>query len=139
MYPFHKKLPFQKPMLRQIECWVQNGPIKKNGVLPVTTLFFWKFCFSLRTSSKRLISFANNANAHIRTFCKNWSFIWWCFFLVSILTKLCLEIYLGNRFLKLILLTYLEHITNISMCFFLGKFISEIHEYSQKSEKFISS
>ena len=25
------------------------------------------------------------------------------------------------------------------MCFFLGKFISEIHEYSQKSEKFSSS
>ena len=51
---------------------------------------------------------------------------------------------LGNirnklRFSKLILLTYLEHITNILMCFFLGKFISEIHKYSQKSEKFISS
>ena len=39
-------------MLRQIEWWLQNGPITKDGVLPVTTLFFWKFCFSLRTSYK---------------------------------------------------------------------------------------
>ena len=31
---------------------VQNGPITKNGVLPVTTLFFRKFCFSLRISYK---------------------------------------------------------------------------------------
>ena len=30
-------------MLRQIEWWVQNGPITKNGVLPVTTLFFKNF------------------------------------------------------------------------------------------------
>ena len=36
----HTKLPCQKPILRQIEWEVQNGPIKKNGVLPVTTLFF---------------------------------------------------------------------------------------------------
>ena len=27
---------------------VENGPITKNGVLPVTTSFFQKFCFSLR-------------------------------------------------------------------------------------------
>ena len=49
------KLPFQKPILRQIEWWVQNGTITENGDLPVTTLFFWKFCFSVRTSSKVLI------------------------------------------------------------------------------------
>ena len=42
-------------MSRQIEWGIQNGPIKKNGVLPVTTLFFGKFCFSLRTSYKELI------------------------------------------------------------------------------------
>ena len=30
-------------MLRQIEWWLQNGPIKRNGVLPVTTLFFANF------------------------------------------------------------------------------------------------
>ena len=45
----------QKPVLRQIECGVQNGPITKNGVSPVTTLFFQKFCFSLRTLYKALI------------------------------------------------------------------------------------
>ena len=32
----YTKMPYQKPMLRQIERWVQNGPITKNGVLPVT-------------------------------------------------------------------------------------------------------
>ena len=42
-------------MLRQIEWGVQNGPITKNGVLPVATFFFRKFCFSLRTSHKELI------------------------------------------------------------------------------------
>ena len=31
----HTKLPCQKPMLRQIEWVVQNGPITKNRVLPV--------------------------------------------------------------------------------------------------------
>ena len=37
------ELPYQKPKLRQIEWWVQNGPISKNGVLPVTNLFFEDF------------------------------------------------------------------------------------------------
>ena len=32
-----------------------NGPITKNGVLPVTTLFLSKYCFSLRTFYKELI------------------------------------------------------------------------------------
>ena len=31
-------------MLKQIEWEVQNGPITENGVLAVTTLFFWKIC-----------------------------------------------------------------------------------------------
>ena len=34
---------------------VQNGPITKARVLPVTTIFFRKICFSLRTSYKDLI------------------------------------------------------------------------------------
>ena len=44
---FRKKLPCQKSMLAQIECWVQNWLIKKNEKLPVTTTFFWKNCFSI--------------------------------------------------------------------------------------------
>ena len=49
MHQSHTKIPYQKPvLLRQIEWQIQNGPISKNGVLPVTTLFFWRFCFSLR-------------------------------------------------------------------------------------------
>ena len=42
-------------MLRQTEWGVQDGPITKNGVLPVINLFFRKFCVSLRTSYKELI------------------------------------------------------------------------------------
>ena len=37
-------------MLRQIEWGVQNGPITKNGVLPVKALFFWNFYFGLSIS-----------------------------------------------------------------------------------------
>ena len=75
---FQTRLPYRKPMLRETEWWVQNGPITKNRVLPVTTLFFWKFCFSLRTSYKKLIWCTNGPNAHILTFWKRWSFIWRC-------------------------------------------------------------
>ena len=32
------------------EWRLQNGPITKSGVLPVTTLFFWKNFSSFRTS-----------------------------------------------------------------------------------------
>ena len=46
--------------------------------------FFWEFCFSLRTSYKELIWCTNDPNAYIPTFCKRWSFIWRCFFLLSI-------------------------------------------------------
>ena len=82
---FHTKLSYQKPMLRQIEWWVQNGPITKNGVLPVTTLFFWKFCFSLIICYKEFIWCTNYPNDDIPTFCKSWSFIWRYFSPVSIL------------------------------------------------------
>ena len=47
-----------------------------NRVLPVTTLFFWKFGFSLTTSYKELLWCTKYPNAHIHTFCKCWSFIW---------------------------------------------------------------
>ena len=76
---FYRKLPCQKPMLKQIERGVQNGTIAKNGVLPITTLFFWKFCFDWRTSYKELIWFKNYPNVHIDTFRKRWNFIWGCF------------------------------------------------------------
>ena len=90
----HTKLPYQKPMLREIEWWAQNGPIAKNGSLPETTLLFLKFCFSLRTSYKELIWCLNNPNAHFLFFCKQWSFILWCFFPVSIFKMKT------NKFLK---------------------------------------
>ena len=49
------------------------------------TLFFWKFYFSVKTSYQELIWCTNYPNAHIPTFCKCWSFIWECFFPMSIL------------------------------------------------------
>ena len=75
------KTVYQKPMVRQIEWWVQNGPITKNGVYPVTTLFiFWKFYFSIKTSWKELIWCTKYQNTHTPTLCKRQSFIWRCFF-----------------------------------------------------------
>ena len=47
---FHTKLPCQKPMLRQIEWGVQNGPITKNGLLSLAASFFWQFNLSIRIS-----------------------------------------------------------------------------------------
>ena len=85
MYHFHTKLPHQKPMLWQIVCWLQNGPITRNGVFYLFIFFFWKFCFGLTTSYKKLMCCTNNANVHICTFCKCCSFISRCFFPVSIL------------------------------------------------------
>ena len=62
------------------EWGVKNRTITKNGVLPVTTLFFQKFYFSWRTSYRELIWCTNHSNAHIHTFWKRWSFIRGCFF-----------------------------------------------------------
>ena len=62
---FHTKLLCQKPILRQIEWGVRNVSTTKNRNLPVTTWFFWKFCFSLRTLYKELIWYPNHGNAHI--------------------------------------------------------------------------
>ena len=84
-YHFYSKLLCQKPMLRQIERRLQNGPIPKSGVLPVTTLFFWKTCFSFRTSLIQLIWCTNDPNVHIHIFRKRWSIILGSFFPVSIL------------------------------------------------------
>ena len=81
----NKTVISEKPMSSQIKWWVQNGPITKNRVLTVITLFVWKFCFSLRTSYKELIWFTSDSNAHIPTFCIRWNFIRGCFFLVSTL------------------------------------------------------
>ena len=67
---------------------VSEWTITKNGVLPVTTLFFWKSCFSLRKIYKELTC-TNDPNDHIHSFRQRWSFIWGCFFLrVSLKTKI---------------------------------------------------
>ena len=41
MQDFHTKIPYQKPILRQIEREIQSGPITKNGVLRVRTSYKW--------------------------------------------------------------------------------------------------
>ena len=96
---FHAKLSYQKSMLRKIEWWVQNGPIVKNGVLPVPNLLFWKFCLILRISYKELLWCPSNPNVHIPTFCKRWSFIWRCFFHVSILKFWAITLEVFNRWI----------------------------------------
>ena len=69
MQDFHAKLPCHNPILIQIEWEVQSRLIKKNGVLSVATLFFWKFCFSLRTFYyKKSIWYTKYTNVHIYTF-----------------------------------------------------------------------
>ena len=42
---FHTKLPFEKPMLRQIELGGQNGRITKKGILALITLIFLEILF----------------------------------------------------------------------------------------------
>ena len=86
---FPIKMPYQQLMLRQIEWWVQNGPITRNGVFYVTTLFVFKFCFGLPTFYKELTWCTNDPNVYIRIFCKRWTFIWRRFFPVDILKHSC--------------------------------------------------
>ena len=78
-----------------MEWGVQNGLITKNPVFPISTLFFWAFCFRIRTFYKELIWSTNYPNAHIHTSQKCWSFIWECFFL-SVSLKLILLQPLGT-------------------------------------------
>ena len=50
----HCRIKLPRQMSRQLEEEVQSVSINKDEVLPVTILFFWKFCFSLRTSHEEL-------------------------------------------------------------------------------------
>ena len=84
---FPYKTAISEANVKKNKMLTKNGPITKNGVLPVTTLFFWKFCFSLRTTYTEFVFCTNNPNALFCTFFKRWSFIWRCFFPVSILNS----------------------------------------------------
>ena len=57
----------EKPMLRQIEWGVENGPTSENAVLSLSTLFFWKFSFSIITCNKGSIRSTNYTNVQIHT------------------------------------------------------------------------
>ena len=65
---FPTKLPCQKPTLRWIKWRVQDEPIRKNGGLLLSALFFWKYCYCLINSYKELIWCTNYINVHIHTF-----------------------------------------------------------------------
>ena len=54
MHHFHTILPHQKPMLRQTEWWVPNGPITKNGFLRGTILFYFLILFQFKNLFKRV-------------------------------------------------------------------------------------
>ena len=51
-------------------------------------LIFLEIFLSLKTSYKDLIRITNDPSNYLCTFCKSWSFIWRCFFSVSILKTL---------------------------------------------------
>ena len=88
-FPYKTALSEATFKIKRMEStkWTYN-----KWVLPVTTFFFWKFCFSLRTSYKELIWCINYPNIRIHTFRKRWSFIWECFSLcISISVKLSLK------------------------------------------------
>ena len=70
----------------KIERWEQNYNHKERRFAS-NYFFVREFCFSLETSYKALIWRTKDPNSHIRTFWKQWGFIWWCFFPVSILMK----------------------------------------------------
>ena len=82
---FNTKLSSQKPIFRQIEWEVQNGPIKKNRFLQETTFFYWKFNFTIWTSNKWMNEPTTKMSIHIHTFRKRLSFIWECVFPLTIL------------------------------------------------------
>ena len=79
-----KRMVCTNRMGRQVECAVQNGPITKNRILRVTTLFFWKFCFNIRTSSGRVDLMCRLPKCPYPHF-SCFSFIWGCFFRMSML------------------------------------------------------
>ena len=77
------KLLCQKSMFIQTKWGVQNGLFVKNGVMPVTILYFRKFCFSLRPRIKIWFEVPTIQMAIFMLF-KRWKFLWGCFFSVSI-------------------------------------------------------
>ena len=88
MHHFHTKLPYQKPMLRQIEWGVQNGPITNNRLLPVAALFFWKFCFDVQTYYKLVNLMYQLPKCPDLYFLEPPEVFWLCYFPVNILNVL---------------------------------------------------
>ena len=85
MQHFDTNWPYQKTNISENRMKIEHQKIEwgiaiaKYGVLPVTTLFFWKFSFSIRTSYKESIWCTNYPNVHIHTFCKRMNLISDCF------------------------------------------------------------
>ena len=78
-----KAIWLRQTMLRQIVG--AKWTYQKERSFANNYFIFWRVCSSLITSYRELIWCINEPHAHIRTFYKLWSFIWRCFFPVSIL------------------------------------------------------
>ena len=62
--------------------------ITKNGVVASNYFNFLKNLFQFKNPlQKELIWCTNDPNADIPIMCNRWSFIWWCFFSMSILKE----------------------------------------------------
>ena len=86
---FLTKLFSQKPMFRQIERGVQNEPITKNGVLPVTTLLFPKILFQYKDLLQRVDLIYQLPKCPYSCFYYVLEFYLWVLFHVSILNFRC--------------------------------------------------
>ena len=65
----------------------KTSRMRSTGVLSLTTLFFWKFNFGIRTFYKKLIQYTNYPSINIHTARKRLSFIRECVLPVSILKE----------------------------------------------------
>ena len=65
----------------------------------------------------------NNPKAHIHTFCKRWSFIWRCFFRLSIL-----------KYSKVLWLQFFENVSSIAFPSFYDILLRSIHQHLQNNE-----
>ena len=83
--PFPYKTAISKPNVKTNRVVGTKWTYHREWSFASTYLFYWKFCFSLRTSYIELIWCTNYPNVNIHNFWKCWSFIWRCLFPVTIL------------------------------------------------------
>ena len=85
---FPYKTAISEANVKKNKMVIAKWTYQKERSFAVTTLFFWKFCSSLRAFYIELICRTNNPKSDIGTFWKPWSFVWRCFFPMNILNLL---------------------------------------------------